>query len=497
MAIDPRTPVLVGVGQLTRHPMSTDDVWTPVQLIAEAARRADRDAGGALLARTDSVQVVDVMVWRPRNPAQALADELGLSPRTTVKSVVGGNSPQQLVNEAAVDLLAGRTDVVLIAGCEAVHSRRLAHKAGIHVEWDAQDPSVPEPDRVVGIDRPGSSEDEIARNLVMPIQVYPVFENAIRIAAGETVEAHQIRVSEMWSRFSRVAATNPHAWDTQPHTAEEIRTVTRANRMVGWPYPKLMNSNIQVDMAAALLLTTVGTARAAGVPQDRWVFPWAGADSHDHWFVSERWDLCSSPAIAANGRAALGWAGVSIDDVAHVDLYSCFPSAVQMGAAALGIATDETVRSLTVTGGLGFGGGPGNNYVTGSIAAMADVLRSDPGSIGLTTALGWFATKHSLGLWSTTPPANAFGHAHPQEDVDGLPRRRAAPDHAGPVTIESWTVMHERDGNPSLGIVACLTDTGDRCWANVRHTDVLAALLDADPAGMRATLGADGALDLA
>ncbi|GAC1600070.1 MAG: acetyl-CoA acetyltransferase [Acidimicrobiales bacterium] len=496
MAIDPRTPVLVGVGQLTRRATSADDVWTPVQLIAEAARRADSDAGGALLAQTDSVQVVDVMVWRPRNPAQALADELGIEPRTTVKSVVGGNGPQQLVNEAALDLLAGRTDVVLIAGCEAVHSRRLAHKAGIHVDWDVQDASVPEPARVVGIDRPGSSDDEIARNLVMPIQVYPVFENALRIAAGETVEDHQVRVSEMWSRFSDVAATNPHAWDTQSHTAAEIRTVTPANRMVGWPYPKLMNSNIQVDMAAALLLTTVATARAAGVPEDRWVFPWAGADSHDHWFVSNRWDLCSSPAIAANGRSALGWTGLSIDDVAHVDLYSCFPSAVQMGAAALGIPTDDPGRSLTVTGGLGFGGGPGNNYVTGSIAAMADVLRSDPGSVGLTTALGWFATKHSLGLWSTTPPMKEFGHSHPQDDVDARPRRRAAAGHVGPVTIETWTVMHERDGSPSLGIVACLTDDGARCWANVRRPDVLAALLEADPAGVRATLDADGELDL-
>ncbi|GAC1518115.1 MAG: acetyl-CoA acetyltransferase [Acidimicrobiales bacterium] len=496
MPLDPRTPILVGVGQLTRHPTTVDDISTPVELIAASARVAERDSGAALLGRVDSVQVVDVMVWRPPNAAFAVAEALGISPRELVTTTVGGNTPQTLVNEAALDILAGRRDVVLITGCEAVHSRRLAHKAGMRVEWNAQAAGTPAPDRVVGTDRSGLTDHEGARGLMMPVQVYPIFENAIRAAAGETVDEHQVGVSEMWSRFSAVAARNPHAWDRTFHTAEEIRTVTPRNRMVGWPYPKLMNSNIQVDMGAALLLTSVGTARAAGVPEDRWVFPWAGSDSTDHWFVSERWDLCSSPSIAANGRAALGAVGRSIDDVAHVDLYSCVPSAVQMGAAALGLPTDDPDRPLTVTGGLGFGGGPGNNYATGSIAAMAEVLRQDPGSVGLTTALGWYATKHSLGVWSTTPPENPFSHHHPQADIDGLRSRRAATDYAGPVTVESWTVLHERDGEPSLGIVAGLTPDGGRAWGNVRKPDALQALLADDPAGPTADLGEAGELEL-
>jgi acetyl-CoA C-acetyltransferase len=301
-------------------------------------------------------------------------------------------------------------------------------------------------------------------------------------------------VSELWERFSRVAAANPYAWDRRTHPASEIRTPGPGNRWIAWPYPRLMNAFSGVDMAAALLLTSAETAAAAGIPRDRWVFPWAGADSNDHWCVTERWDLCSSAAMAANGRTALGLAGIGIDDVAHLDLYSCFPSAVQMGAAALGAGLD---RPLTVTGGLAFAGGPWNDYVTHSIASMAAVLRADPGSVGVTTALGWFATKHSIGVYSTRPPARPFRHDSPQGEVDASPRREPAVGYEGPVTIEAWSVPHDRDGTPTLGIVACLTPGGGRWWANTRRPDVLADLLTEDPAGKPAVLGADGELDLA
>jgi acetyl-CoA C-acetyltransferase len=313
----------------------------------------------------------------------------------------------------------------------------------------------------------------MARSLAMPVQVYPVFETALRIAAGESVDAHQRKVATLWAGFSDVATRNPYAWDQRSHPVDEIATAAPKNRWIGWPYTKLMVAYAGVDMAAALVLMSAGAARAAGIAEDRWVFPWSGSDCHDHWFVSERIDLCSSPAIAANGRAALSLAGIGADDVAHVDLYSCFPSAVQMGAAALGFGLD---RPLTVTGGLTFCGGPLNNYVTHSIASMASVLRSDPGAIGITTALGWYATKHSIGVWSTTPPTTPFRHAHPQDEVDATPTRRAAPEYSGPVTIEAWSVMHDRDGTPTIGIVACLTPDGDRTWANTRKPDLLDTL---------------------
>jgi acetyl-CoA C-acetyltransferase len=336
----------------------------------------------------------------------------------------------------------------------------------------------------------------MARGLLLPTQIYPIFENALRAAAGESIDDHQRKIADLWSRFSHVAANNPHAWSRQPLSPEQIATVTDDNRIIGFPYTKSMNANIDTDQAAGLIMCSVAAAEAAGVPRDRWVFALSGAEAHDHYYVSERADLHSSPAIRAAGAAALAGAGVGIDDIAHVDVYSCFPSAVQMGANALALSLD---RQLTVTGGLSFAGGPGNNYSTHAIAAMLDALRADPGSLGLVTALGWYATKHAVGVYSTEPPLSSaeFARSNPQREVDALPTCTPEPDYAGDVAVETYTVMHERDGSPAIGLVACRTPSGGRTWGNVRDADGLRALLDADPIGTAGTLAVDGTFALA
>lgn len=237
-------------------------------------------------------------------------------------------------------------------------------------------------------------------------------------------------------------------------------------------------------------------AREAGVPEDRWVFPVAGADTHDHWFLSERHDLRSSPAIALAGTSALSLAGIDIDDVAHVDLYSCFPCAVQIAARELGLAVDDPGRSLTVTGGLGFAGGPGNNYVSHSIASMTERLRGDPGTFGLVTGLGWYSTKHAIGVWSTTPPAAGFRHETPQDAVDALPRRSPAPDFEGDATIETYTVVYDRDGDPELAVVSVLTSDGSRAWGNITGRDDMVGLTETEGCGRAVRLASGGRAEL-
>jgi acetyl-CoA C-acetyltransferase len=472
---------------------------SPTDLMAEALDRAAFDSGtsGALLGRADSIRVVDQMSWRYRNPCLEVARLIGASPRQTVVSTVGGNSPQMLVNETCRSILAGELDVALICGAEAIHSRRLARREGATLDWVQQGAQTSAPDQVIGMDGPGTSAVEQARSLTLPTQIYPLFENALRAAAGETIDEHQVRISELWARLSAVATTNPFAWSPAERTALEIRTVTPANRMIGFPYPKLMNANIQVDQGAAIVVCSAEAASSLGAPPDRWVFPQAGADGHDHWFVSDRLDLHTSPAIAECGAAVASLAGVGIDDVAHVDLYSCFPSAVQIGAAELGFPLDDPARPPSVTGGLTFAGGPGNNYATHSIAAMVAVLRADPGSWGLVTALGWYISKHSVGLYSTSPPPDGFRWADVQAAIDQRPARRADGSYSGPVTVETSTVIHERDGTPSLGIVACLAPSGRRAWANTRRPELLELLVTAsDVTGRAGVLLPDGDLDV-
>ncbi|HYF47746.1 MAG TPA: hypothetical protein VD926_16135, partial [Acidimicrobiales bacterium] len=251
------------------------------------------------------------------------------------------------------------------------------------------------------------------------------------------------------------------------------------NRMVGFPYTKRMNSYEMLDQAAALLVCSAEKAEALGIEHDRWVFPQSGAEAKDP-YVSLRRSLHESPSMTAAGRTALALADVvDIDNVAHLDLYSCFPSAVQLAARALGIDPDDE-RDLTVTGGMSFAGGPWNDYVTHAIATMVEVLREHPGELGLVSANGGLASKEAFGIYGTMPPEQGFRFAEAQEEIDARPGRELVTDHEGRVTIEAYTVMHDRDGSPERAIAATLTTDGARAWATADDPQVLAALLDGE-----------------
>ena len=492
--LDPRTPVLIGVGQLSNRVDRGEVPLEPAEMMAEAARRAadDSGAGSGALTGIDSIRVVSLLSWRYRDPGAAVAHRIGASPADTAVTPMGGNSPQSLVNGACVDIAAGRNDLVLLAGAEAWRTRSAARASQTDLGWEQQGDDVA-PARQLGDEMPMSGPAEQERGIYLPVQVYPIFEQAVRIGLGRSIDEHRDVIAGLWARFSEVAATNPYAWIQEAKTPEEIRTADPSNRMVGFPYTKLMNSNNAVEQSAAVLICSAERAEALGVPRDRWVFPQSGTDGHDHYLLSERDDLRSSPAIRLAGRDALALAGVGIDDITHVDLYSCFPSAVEIAAAELGLSLD---RQLTVTGGLSFAGGPWNNYVMHAIATMAGVLREDAGSLGLVSANGGFITKHAIGVYGTEPPAGGFRHGEPQDEIDALPRRAVCSDPDGEAEVESWTVMHDRDGQPERGILACLLDDGRRAWAVTEDSDQLSTLVTDDVAGRRVKLRPDGSLDL-
>ena len=489
-----RSPVVVGVGQVSQR-VPPAEARAPIELLADAARLADKDAQAtrSLLERVDIVGIAAIGSWRYADPGAFLARKLGIEPRATLVTTVGGNSPQLLCNELGARIQRGELDVALVGGAESMHTRwRARREPRVELTWDTGDDAPC--GWVIGDARPGSSDYEMAHSAVAPPLVYPLFETALRAANRRTVDDHQRHVSQLWSRFAAVAAGNPDAWLQQAFTAEEIRTVSPDNRMVCFPYPKRMCANIDVDQGAALLLCSLDAARAAGVPDDRMVFLHAAAETHDHYFFTERWALTDSPAIATAVSDALTAAAIGPDDIARFDLYSCFPSAVEVAMRAIGIADDD-VRPLTVTGGLGFAGGPVNNYPTHAIARMVHELRGDPTSFGCTTALGWYITKHASAVWSGSPPARGLRRVDPatsQAQVDVLPRRVPAGLVDDDVTIEATSVNFERDGSPVLGIVAALTDDGRRALANTRDADALSALTTEAHEGRRARVTNDG-----
>ncbi len=491
--MDERTPVIVGAGQVLRRDEPGGESCEPAALIVEALRRAGEDSATAdrLLRRADSVRCVPVIAWPYADVAALVAEDLGARPRETVQSsAIGGDGPQRLLNDTCAAIAAGQLDVALLGGGEAVAGLRAARLAGGAPRWRSQDESA-RPTRVVGEDRDPLNAAETAAALQPPVFMYALLESAVRAASGADRETHLGRIAGLWSRFSQVAAENPHAWIQRAYTPAQIATPTPENRLVCAPYTKLLTANIQVNMASGLIVCSARAARQARVPSERWVFVHAGAQAHDEWHVSERAQLAASPAIRAVCAAALDHAQVALDGVAHIDLYSCFPSAVQIAARELGLAIDDPARPLTVTGGLTFAGGPGNNYAGHAIATLVDRLREDPSAFGLATALGWYVTKHAAGVYSARPPRGPFASldARPPQ----APARRALTAYTGPATIEAHTVVYQRDGSPEAAIVSALTPEGGRALVRTVDHDLIELVLGADPIGWRVNVtGATG-----
>jgi len=472
--MDPRTPLIVGVGQLNRRPTEAElpDAADPVGMMAEVVRlaAADAGAGDALLARATGLRVMRVTEWHYPDAAGALTTRLGIAPADRRVSGLGGDSAQRLCSEAADAIQRGEHDVVIVCGAEAAHTIALARKVGFTLPWT--------PDTPTADDWPPSprhpAEDVIGLRSVR--EFFPVLDNAIRRRTGATISAHTDRIARMWSNYSSVAAANPYAWSPRVRTPDEIATVTADNRMICFPYTKVMNAYARVDQAAAVIICSAAVARALGVGEDRWVFPLAGATCHEHWFVSERDDLGVSVGMGANAAAVLDAAGVTIDDVGHLDLYACFPAPPQLAADALGVAVDDPARPLTCTGGLAFAGGPGNDYMTHAIANVVGRLRADPGSLGFASGVGWYATTHSAGLYGTRPPEGGFRRIDPQAMVDAGPRRTVAEGYEGPATLETYTVSHDREGARARAFLALLTPAGARTWASSTNPGLMSAL---------------------
>jgi acetyl-CoA C-acetyltransferase len=263
--------------------------------------------------------------------------------------------------------------------------------------------------------------------------------------------------------------------------------------MIGFPYTKLMNSNNDVDMAAALIMCSAEKAQALGVPRDKWVFPHAGTDCHEHNFVSHRHSFTDTPAIRFGGQRVLQLADTTLDEIQFVDLYSCFPSAVQLGAHSLGLSLQ---RQLTITGGLPFAGGPFNNYVMHAIATTMEKVRSQPQEKGFVWANGGYATKHSFGVYGATPPTNGFKHDSPQAQVDALPKREVTPtaEAAGPATIEAYSVMHDRSGKPETIRAAVLLANGSRAWCVSNDTNLGVEMCTTEWVGKPVAIDASGQL---
>jgi acetyl-CoA C-acetyltransferase len=491
MTLPPNTPVLIGVGQTVDHWDGSDAASAPspqslMQRASEAAL-ADTDAADAVRASIDVVAVVrhfadsaPGMVPEGTGgcdkPPLGLAERLCLTPARAVYSIVGGQTPQSLVNEFAAAIHAGEARCVLLSGSEAIAAAKTAARKGVPLDWTENVAGTME-DRGLGpmlLDR-----HELKNGVGAPILTYPLFEHALRARLGRTRAQHVEAMSELWAGFSKVAAANPYAQFPKAMSADYLATPSDSNYPVADPYLKWHVAQDAVNQGAALVLTSVGQAEAMGVPRDRWIFLHGSGEAMDKP-VSLRPDLSRSRAIEVALAGALESAGKTPQEIAHYDIYSCFPVAVLLAAEALGV--DGRSTPLTLTGGLPFSGGAGNNYSMHAIAAMAQTLRADPGSYGLVLANGGFLSKEAVGIYSTAAPERwaPVDHAPMQAEIDAEPAPERLEEDAV-ATLESYTVGYAK-GRPSRAVVIASTPKG-RIVARPADTDkeaAIAALIDPD-----------------
>lgn len=464
---DDRTPVFVGAAQWCgRDAESMEE--SPVSLMARVARSAAEDAGlrSSDLRRIDTVGIVDVLAWRPKNAANLLGSALAAHPAHEWVTAVGGESPLRLTNHVAGLIRSGESKIALLAGCNQVKTLRRARKLGTRLDWPMDGDAEP---KRLGVDKAGTSPTEAAHGMMMPTDIYPIFENALRARRGVDLATHQRRLGELFAPFTQVAAGNPNAWFPKERSAAELSTASTSNRMIGFPYPKFLNAVLDTDQAAGVLMMSAGTARELGIPEDRWAWWWGGAHATEEaWFTSERPELARSPALAASIGAALERARTSPDEIDHFDLYSCFPVAVELACEVLGIA-EQDPRGLTVTGGLPYHGGPGNNYALHGLAEMIDRVRNRAGSRGLVTGNGWYLTKHSATVVGSLPPRDAGDTGVPVGEAplsgDGPAAVEVLDQAEGAATVDGYTVTYDRDG-PVRGIIVGRLDSGPRFVAN-------------------------------
>ncbi|HEY9565125.1 MAG TPA: acetyl-CoA acetyltransferase, partial [Nocardioides sp.] len=502
--LPPTTPVLVGVGQAAEQIDAPDyEALSGVGLAVKAARAALADTGidpavaaaaidtvGGIRQFEISVPGAQAPLGRSDNYPRSVSQRIGAEPRRAILEVAGGQGPQHLLTELAGEIAAGHSEAALLFGSEAISTVR--HLAGAEEKPDFTETVGGQlEDRGLGL-KGVSSRHRAQHGMIDAPSTYAVLENARRARLGQGRAEYAASIGRLFEPFTRVAAKNPYAAAPVERSAEELVTVTERNRMIADPYPRFVVSRDQVNQGAAVLVTSVATAERLGIPQEKWVFLHGHADTFERE-IMERPDLGTSPSAVRATTAALDMAGLTTSDIACFDLYSCFPIAVSNVVEGLGL-DEEDPRGFTVTGGLPFFGGAGNNYSMHAIAETVQRLRDDPGAFGLVGANGGSLSKYSVGIYSTRPVAwRSDTSAELQRELDGVPSVSVVERADGPATIESFTVRHAKTSRTGI-VIGRLDATGERFVAlGVDGDETLLELLDsAQPVGQQVFVRSTG-----
>ena len=482
---DDRIPVIVGVGEIVDRPKEISKGLEPLVLLEQALKRAEADSGSKLLGEIQSLDIVNFLSWRYRDPEIQLSDRLGIKPKHAYYGPVGGESPIRYLHEAAQRIARGECSVAAVCGAEAQSTATKAERAGVELPWTPFAHDVPEPKRGAAFQKPMAVKLGVFR----PITVYPFYEAATSAHWGQTPREAMAESGQLWSTYSNVASQNPNAWLKRRFAPDEITTPTPDNRLIAWPYTKLMVANPTVNMGAAVLMTSLAKARAAGIAEHRLVHVWGGASAEeprDYLIRDQFFESHPQNAVLEAILDLVGGDGKAFD---AIELYSCFPCVPKMARRTLGLGADV---QPTVTGGLTFFGAPLNTYMTHAACAMVRKLRGGAG-LGLLYGQGGFVTKHhALVLSRQASQAPLAQDTSVQAEADR--NKRTVPDFvtqaSGKGAVESFTVIYGRSGDVEHGVAMLRTKENARTLARVPPRDdaTLAHLFNMD----RTPVGSSG-----
>ena len=491
-----RIPVIVGVGEIVDRPTEIAAGLEPLALLEEALKRAEADAGARLLGEIQSLDVISFLSWRYRDPEKLLAARIGASPAHCYYGPVGGETPIKYLHQAAQRIARGECDVAAVCGAEAQSTATKAERAGVKLPWTPLAHDVEAPKRNAAFQKPMA----VKVGVFQPITVYPLYDSATSAHWGQTPREALAESGALWSTYASVAAENPNSWLRKTFSPDQITTPSPDNRLIAWPYTKLMVANPSVNMGGAVILTSLAKARAAGISEDRIVYMLGGASAEEPVDYLVRDQFFESHPQNAVLKAAMDLVGGDGRKFDVIELYSCFPVVPKMARRTLGLGPDV---KPTVTGGLTFFGAPLNTYMTHAACAMVRKLRAG-GKLGLLYGQGGFVTKHHALVLSREAPRAAIAQdSSVQAEADR--HRRKVPEFvteaSGKGKVEAFTAIYRGNGEIEHGATMLRTEDDRRTLARVPASDTrtLAHLLNMDrtPVG---TIGdivtaADGMLE--
>ena len=496
MALADTTPVIIGVGQVSERVGEPGYAErSPMDLAGDALNAAFADAGarrklGPALDTVAAIRQFEISATRysapfghSNNTPRSIARRAGANPERAILEVVGGQGPQRLVGELAAEIAAGRSKMAAVVGSEAISTMRALLARGEKRDWSEKRRGSLE-DRGTGYDGV-LDKTALKHGVAAPIAAYPLAENVRRERLGLSLQDYRMEIGKLFAPFTRVAAANPHSAAPSERTPEELATLTERNRLVAEPYGRLVVARDQVNQGAAVVIASVAEARRLGVPEDRWVYIHGVADCAEPSMLS-RADLEKSPAAVAAISTALEVAALGWDEIRHVDLYSCFAIPVFNLLDAFGLDRDDP-RGWTLTGGLPFFGGAGNNYSAHAIAEAVARCRADPGSFALVGANGGNMSKYAAGVYSTRPAG--WSKARWKSLPKIKPVFKVLDSFDGEAVAESFTVQPTKQGEVATLVARVGEDS--RALGNSSDPGVIAQLRGGKVAGRAVRIESD------